>query len=227
MREEEIGLARAADVTLAITPEEKASILAAAPQAVVKVLPNVFDLPPRTHPPLADRHGLFFIGGFWHRPNSDGIRWFVDAILPLIRAELPEVGLTIAGSNMDDAILALGARPGVTVAGFVPELQPVFDRHRVFVAPLRFGAGMKGKVAQSLLHGLPAVATGIGAEGMGLVHGTHILVAEEAADFAQEVVSLLRDDALWERLAARGRQHIETTLSREAVKPQLEAVFRG
>jgi hypothetical protein len=224
---EEVGLALAADVTLAITAEERDRLLAEAPLAVVKVLPNVFEIPPDTQPPLGARRGLFFIGSFWHKPNGDGMIWFVEAIWPLIRAELPEVTLTIAGSNMGEDILALGAQPGIDVVGFVPEVQPWLDAHRVFVAPLRFGAGMKGKVAQSMIHGLPVVATSIGAEGMGLETGTHLLVADEPAAFAEEVIALLRDDDLWQRLSQQGRRHIEQTLSREAVRQQLEAVFGG
>jgi hypothetical protein len=224
---EEVGLALAADVTLAISAEERNHLLAEAPLAVVKLLPLVLEIPADTQPRLDARRGLFFIGSFWHKPNGDGMIWFVDAIWPLIRAELPEVTLTIAGSNMGEEILALGAGPGIDVVGFVPEVQPWLDAHRVFVAPLRFGAGMKGKVAQSMIHGLPVVATSIGAEGMALENGTHLLVADDPAAFAQEVIALLRDDDLWQRLSVQGRRHIEQTLSRDAVRHQLEAVFGG
>ncbi len=226
LRGEEAGLALAADVTLAISADERDRLLEEAPQAVVKVIPLVFDIPPPSQP-LQTRRGLFFIGGFWHKPNGDGMIWFADAIWPRIRSAMPEVTLTIAGSNMEEDVLALGGRPGIDVVGFVPEVQPLLDRHRVFVAPLRYGAGMKGKVAQSMIHGLPVVATGIGAEGMGLEHGTHLLVADDPAAFAEAVLSLLQDDALWEQLSGQGRQHIERTLSRDAVRLQLEAVFGG
>jgi hypothetical protein len=227
VRREEVGLALSADVTLAITADERDRLLTEAPQAVVRVLPLVFDVPPPTPSTLGDRRGLFFIGSFWHKPNADGMIWFVDAIWPLIRAEMPAVRMTIAGSNMGEDVLALAAHPGIDVIGFVPEVQPVLDAHRVFVAPLRFGAGMKGKVAQSMIHGLPVVTTSIGAEGMALDDTVHVLVADEPALFAQAVVSLLRDDDLWQRLSTQGRQHIERTLSRDTVRTQLESVFGG
>lgn len=226
-REEEIGLALAADVTLAITAEEKENLLSLAPLAVVKVLPNVFELPQYTPPGPTERNGVFFLGGFWHAPNSDGIKWFVEKIWPFVRAKEPNAILRIAGSNMNEDILALSAVPGIEVLGYVPYLQPLFDSNRVFIAPLRYGAGMKGKVGQSLAHGLPVVATTIGAEGMSLVDGTHILVADEESAFADHIVQVLRDDSLWCHLSEHGRTHIEKTLSLDVVRTQVGDIFHG
>lgn len=209
----EISCARAADVTIAVTENERAAMLDLASDVVVEVLPNVFE-PLRQEPgPVHGRRDLLFVGGFWHKPNGDAVRWFVDKIWPLICRDEPSLLLRIVGANADDEVLALGTRPGVEVLGFVPDLTPLYEQHRVFVAPLRYGAGMKGKVGQSLMHGLPVVATSVGAEGMDLQNGVHVLVADEEEDFAAEVLRLLRDDALWSQLAARGRAHIEQTLS--------------
>ncbi|MBB2203211.1 glycosyltransferase [Gluconacetobacter tumulisoli] len=227
MRDLEVGLACAADVTLAVTGEERDKLLTHAPLACVKVLPNVFDIPDRSPPDLLNRTGLFFIGGFWHAPNGDGVLWFVEHVWPLIRKDAPEATFTIAGSNMGNDILALGAVPGIEVVGYVPEVGPVLDRHRVFVAPLRYGAGMKGKVGQSLACGLPVVATTVGAEGMDLTNGTNILVADEPQAFADAVIQLLRDDELWTTLSRSGRVHIEHTLSRPVVKNALMDIFNG
>ena len=223
----EVACASAADVTFAVSVEEKAVLLDAAPVAVVEVLPNIFE-PPFASPPGPEaRKDLFFVGGFWHRPNGDAVRWFVERILPLIQREAPNIILRIAGANADDEVLALGRQPGVEVLGFVPDLAPLFDRHRVFVAPLRYGAGMKGKVGQSLAYGLPVVTTPIGAEGMGLRDGTHLLIASEEEAFALQVLRLLSDDALWSRLSIAGRALIERTLSVDVVRGQLKAVLDG
>jgi O-antigen biosynthesis protein len=113
------------------------------------------------------------------------------------------------------------------VVGYVPDLTPYFDSALVFVAPLRFGAGMKGKVGQSLVHGLPVVSTAIGAEGMSLVDGEHLLMAETAEEFAEAVLSLLEDDGLWGRLQTQGRALIESTLSEAVVARRLELLFRA
>ncbi len=226
-RELELACARSADVTLAITLDEKRALLDLAPEVAVEVLPNVFELPPAPRPGPEGREGIFFVGGFWHQPNGDAMTWFVGRIWPLIRQAAPEAVLRIAGSNMGEDVLALGKEPGVELLGFVPDLAPLFDRHRVFVAPLRYGAGMKGKVGQSLAYGLPVVATAIGAEGMGLADGRHILVADEEEAFAGEVLRLMRDDALWTRLADEGRLQVERTLSVEAVRRELGALLDG
>ena len=223
----EIACVKGADVTVAITRDEKSALLDLVPDAVVEVVPNVFEVPRRKPPGLAGRRDMLFVGGFWHKPNKDAVMWFVDQILPRIRAAAPETIFRIAGSNMDDDVLALGDRPGIEVLGFVPDLEPEFDRHRVFVAPLRYGAGMKGKVGQSMIFGLPVVATAIGAEGMDLVEGEHVLVADDAEAFADQTLRLLRDDSLWTRLAGLGALHIQQTLSVEAVAEQVRRLFRG
>ena len=223
----EIGCARNADITIAVTDEERAAILEIAPEVVVETLPNVFRVSAKPVPGPEGRNGLLFVGGFWHSPNGDAMHWFVDRILPLIQREVPYVVLRIVGANPENDVLALGTRPGVEVLGFVPDLAPVFASSRVFVAPLRYGAGMKGKIGQSLVQGLPVVTTAIGTEGMALQDGVHVLVAETEAEFAARVLQLMRQDELWRRLAATGRAHIEATLSADAVRRQLEAILGG
>ena len=226
-RDREIACARATDITLAVTMEEKAALLELVPEAAVEVLPNVFEVPRQMPPGPEERDGLLFVGGFWHRPNGDAVMWFIERIWPMILRELPDLQFCIAGANPTDEVLALNERSGVEVVGYVPDLTPLFDRHRVFVAPLRYGAGMKGKVGQSLSHGLPVVTTTIGAEGMGLQDGAHLLIADEEDAFAGQVLRLLRDDELWSRLSAGGRAHIERTLSVDVVRQQLEMVLGG
>jgi glycosyltransferase involved in cell wall biosynthesis len=172
------------------------------------------------------RAGLLFVGGFWHVPNGDAVLWFVEHVWPRIQAQAPDVVFRIAGSDPTPEVLALGGRPGIEVLGYQPDLTAHFNTARVFVAPIRFGAGMKGKVGQSLVNGLPAVATPIGAEGMSLVADEHLLVADMAEDFAEAVLSLLQDDALWRRLQAQGRALIQATLSKPVVARRLETLFR-
>jgi hypothetical protein len=223
----EVACAEAADLTVAVSTDEKAALLELVPHAAVEVLPNIFNIPPEPPAGVEGRKGLLFVGGFWHRPNGDAVCWFVDRILPRILSEAPETVLTIVGSNISEEVRALGERPGVEARGFVEDLVPLFRASRAFVAPLRYGAGMKGKVGQSMAHGLPVVATTVGAEGMGLRPGEHILVADREEEFAAEVLRLLRDDALWARLSEQGLQQIEATLSAPVVSRQLEALLGG
>ncbi len=110
--------------------------------------------------------------------------------------------------------------------GFVEDPVPWFDRARVFVAPLRFGAGIKGKIAQSLSLGLPVVTTSIGAEGMHLEDGKHVLIADSPRDFAAAVIRLYNDSALWDTLAENGRSHVAQNFSSTAARETLSRLLQ-
>ena len=109
--------------------------------------------------------------------------------------------------------------------GFVPDVEPYFESCRIFVTPLRFGAGMKGKVGHSMSHGLPVVATRIGAEGMGLEHEKHLLIADDPEDFADLVVRLYNDEMLWRRLSAESLTHLATNYSLAAARERMIDIF--
>ena len=170
--------------------------------------------------PFAGRNGACFIGNFNHGPNTDAVLWFVRDILPLVCAELPSFRFHIAGSHMPSEILSLAddpdIGPAVLVHGWVPALAPLFAQMRLSVAPLRYGAGFKGKVAESLSFGVPSVATPIAAEGTGLADGDGLLVADDAAAFAAAVVRLHEDAALWQTQSARGLERCAALYSPEA-----------
>jgi len=142
------------------------------------------------------RDGIAFIGGFQHQPNIDSVLWFTAEILPLIRRRLPDAVFYIVGSHPAPEVLALEG-DGIKVVGFVEDLREVLDRCRMSVVPIRYGAGIKGKIGTSLSYGLPCVATSIGAEGMDLTDGDGVLVADDPSDFADTVVQLYRDSELW------------------------------
>jgi glycosyltransferase involved in cell wall biosynthesis len=219
----ELASASGADLVLAITAQEQATLRAELPAARVAVVPNIHAAVASVAP-LAGRKDLFFIGGFEHQPNVDAVQWFVSEILPAVRRELPEVAFRVVGSRPTDEVKKLGS-PGVQVAGFVADPEPFFARSRVFVSPLRYGAGMKGKIGQAMAFGLPVVTTSVGAEGMRLADGETALVADDPASFAAAVVRLYRDDQLWRRLSENGRSHIERHFSGQAVRGLLAELF--
>jgi O-antigen biosynthesis protein len=221
----EIDCAASADLTFAVSVDEKATLQKLLPEAVIEVLPNLFEIPIRSVPGPQGREGLLFVGGFWHTPNGDAMCWFVERIWPIIRRACPSVGLRIAGSNPGPDVLALAGQPGVDVLGYVPDLTPLFDKHRAMVAPLRYGAGMKGKVGQSMAYGLPVVATAIGAEGMGLTDEVHMLIADDEQAFAEKVIRLVGDDALWSRLSTCALSHIERTFSAQIIGKHLATIL--
>lgn len=202
-RNDELATVARCDVTLVCSTIEQALIRELAPNARVEVVGNV-------HMPESDgendrpgpraRTGMLFVGGFEHPPNVDAVCWFVADILPLIATQEPDVVFHIVGSRMIPQVEAL-AGPNVVVHGFVADLEPLYRSCRVSVAPLRFGAGVKGKVTQALAVGLPTVGTSVAIEGAPFVPDEHVLVADSADSFADQVLRLLCDDELWQRVS--------------------------
>jgi glycosyltransferase involved in cell wall biosynthesis len=128
--------------------------------------------------------------------------------MPLVWASRPDITVNLLGSNLKDEVKEL-ASDKVVVTGYVPEVEPYFQESRVFVAPLRFGAGMKGKIGQSLSLGLPTITTRIGAEGMGLIDHQDVLIADTAEEFAQAVIELYDNRELWQKLADNSLETIK------------------
>ena len=220
-RRTELANARAADLTLAITPEERAILLSEDSDLKVEVLPNVHEVSLKV-PAFETRRDLFFIGGFDHRPNIDAVEFFVTEILPTVKRSLPEVRFHIVGSNMPPEIEALRSDT-IDPVGFVADVSPYFDRSRVFVAPLRQGAGMKGKIGHSLGFGLPVVTSRIGAEGLGLSDGVDAFIADSPDDFAEKVIRLYTEPDLWGEFSRRGQEIIQERFSYDCVC----AIFLG
>lgn len=198
MRKKELYVVNAADCTVTPSDQELRILSAEAPRARVMVFPYMFDVV-GTKTPFQQRSDILFLGGYTHAPNVDAVKFFVREVWPLVRVKLPGVRFWAAGANPPDEIRAL-ACDDVVVTGRVEDLAPLFDRCRVFVAPLRYGAGLKGKVATSMAHGLPCVVTSIAAEGMSLEQGRHVLIEDVPLSFADAVCRLYSDPVLWERL---------------------------
>jgi glycosyltransferase involved in cell wall biosynthesis len=153
------------------------------------------------------------------------MRWFATEVFPLIRAELPELRFHCIGADAPPEIAALAEQAGIEIHGHVPDLDPYMDGARIAVAPLRYGAGVKGKVNLSMAHGQPVVATACAVEGMHLRDGEDALVADTAADYAQAVLRLYRDPALWQRLSENGMRNVETHFSLDAAREVVRRVL--
>ncbi len=212
----ELSLARLTDQTWTVSPEERDALLAEEPDLQVAVVPNIHRQLPDV-PPFPRRSGILFVGNFTHHPNVDGARWLATEILPVVRAGIPEVTLHLVGANPSAEVRAL-AGPGVVVHGWVPSMDDVYQQVRLSVAPLRFGAGMKGKVGESLAYGVPVITTPTGAEGIGRGRADGLLIADDAAGLARAILEVYGDPDLWERLSVAGRETTARHFSPDAVR---------
>lgn len=211
----ETALMRLVDQVWTVSEEEAREVQEVAGSVDVCVVPNIHALEP-AGPPYESREGILFVGGYAHAPNRDAVRWFVAEILPLVRKRLPDVPVSLVGSNVTPDVAEL-AGDGVTIHGWVPDLSGIYASSRLFVAPLRFGAGMKGKVGEACAFGLPMVTTSIGAEGMGFENGKDALVRDDVTEFADAVTAAYSDRELWGTLARNGQDLVRRRYSPDAV----------
>lgn len=210
----ELAVIAAVDATMLCSSAEMALVERALPDAFLYYFPWLIEAEALPRPAFAERDGFMFLGGFGHPPNADAVAYFVRDVMPHVRRLIPGARFYIYGSHMPDWIRDLAA-PDVVVAGFAPELGPVFDRHRVSITPLRYGAGFKGKIAASLAHAVPVVATPVAVEGTGLTDGREVLVGDGAVAFAEALARLYRDAALWQALSHAGWEFVARNFSPE------------
>lgn len=225
-RRSELALLEAVDLTWVVSAVERELLAKLAPQARVEVVSNIHQVF-EDRPGPESRRDLVFVGGYRHPPNVDAALWLGKEIFPRIASVLPGIRLFLAGGEVPAEVAALAGTPGIEVLGHVPDLEPLLDTCRLSVAPLRYGAGIKGKVNQSLARGLPVVATSCAVEGMFLEDGRDVLVADSAEEFANAVCRLHADDALWLRLRAGGLGNTRQYFSRDAARLALRHWLRG
>jgi O-antigen biosynthesis protein len=225
----ETKLARAADQTWCVTEDDREFLRSVAPDANIRVVSNIHEIHGRG-PSFEERRDLLFIGNFEHRPNEDAVNVLLDAILPDLLEDIPDIRLNVVGGSVLRAILERQSANFVA-HGFVEDIAPFFAKSRVFVAPLRFGGGMKGKVGEAMSFGVPVVTTNIGAEGIGLVDGQNALIADDPASFAASVKRVYHNKEMWQTLSDNGLDLIAKNLSPESaekrIREALDAALPG
>jgi hypothetical protein len=222
-KKQELRIARGVDCTLVVSEEERDLLLQEDPALDVAVIPVVSEFFGCENG-FFDRSDLVFIGGYEHQPNVDAVLYFVQEILPLIIHKQPEIRFHVVGSQPPDKILAL-ASDNVIVHGFVPDISTLLNRIKISVNPLRFGAGVKGKLVTCMSYGLPCIGTSIAFEGMHATVGEQVLVADSAEDFAEEVLRLYADQSLWEKLSKGGMALIQEGFSLQTASQRFSAIF--
>jgi len=223
-RRHELRAIREADVAWVVSEAERRLLQDLAPEARVEVISNVHLLPVATprRPPGAR---LVFVGGAQHPPNVDGVRWLLTDILPRLLCRRPDCELHLVGRDLEACARGAQVPANVTFHGQLDDLDALFGACHVGLAPLRFGAGVKGKINHYMAFGLPTVATSCAVEGMHLQQGRDVLVADDAAGFADAVLRLLDDGALWGVLSSHGRDNVRRHFSIESAIPGIQATF--
>ncbi|MBC8030882.1 MAG: glycosyltransferase [Pyrinomonadaceae bacterium] len=206
-RDLETRLAQASDLIWCNSSEDRRVMESEVGGKRFEVIPTIHALHGRGKS-FADRRHLLFVGNFAHTPNRDGVHFFMREIFPLLERSLPDAHIFIVGDNAPPEVLAY-ASDRVNVTGYLPDLEPLWHSCRVFIAPLRFGAGVKGKVGEAMSYALPVVVTSIGAEGFGLRHAFSAMIADAPEDFAASIVQLYSEAELWEKLAGNSHRHVE------------------
>jgi glycosyltransferase involved in cell wall biosynthesis len=169
---------------------------------------------------------MLFVGGMDWYPNRDAVEFFVEKIFATVRAQVPEAHLVVAGRNPPkDFVQRMSRSQNVVFTGTVPDMRPYLEEASVVVVPLRLGSGTRIKILEACVAGKAVVSTSVGAEGLNLVHGRDIEIADAAADFATGVVGLLRDPGRREQMASAGRQKILAGYSLSALRGSLEVAL--
>lgn len=180
----------------------------------------------RTASPAAIGERVLFMGNFAHAPNVDGLDWMLSAVWPLVRRSCPRATLQVAGANLPTGF-ASDSAAGVESMGFVPEVGGLLDAAALSVVPYRFGGGVKIKTLESMARGCPVVATRVGSEGLGVVDGVHLRVADGTEDFAAAIVALLQAPSRRHALADAARALVAARFSWDRKVDALLGEFRG
>ncbi|MBE9549151.1 MAG: glycosyltransferase [Proteobacteria bacterium] len=224
-RRAELKIINQADTTLVVSPFEKSILAHDAPDARVDIVSNIHPLH-GSRKSFSERKDIFFVGGYQHPPNIDSAIWLANEIWPLIHAKLPEVNCYLLGSKAPPEVQKLGG-DGLIFKGFVEQLEPWLDNCRIALAPLRYGAGVKGKVNMSMSFGQPVVASGIAVEGMYTENGREVLVADDVEGFAAEVVRLYENEKLWNKLSDNGLKNVDEHFSFAAARKNIVAMMEA
>lgn len=221
---------RGVDHVLAVSQADADALRRLPHQTPITVIPNAIitahyraekvNPEPLVHP------SLVFTGKMDFRPNVDAALWFAHKIFPLIRRERSRANFTIVGKNPHPRLDVLQSQPGITMTGYVPDVQPYIVAADVYVAPLRMGSGTRLKLMEAMALGKPIVSTTLGAEGLLAEDGHHLLLADTPEQFAEAVLTLLRDPSLGERLGQAASELVRQRHDWPAIIPRLEEVYQ-
>lgn len=219
----EIVMANAADLTLVVSQQESNILSGLAKSACIHYIPNIYTKPKSTAP-FEQRNGIAFIGPAYFSPNLDAIHWLTETIWPLVQENNPQLSLSIVGRGTNELTLQ-NEQSNVSLLGHMDDLESFLNETRLTVAPLRFGAGIKGKVLQSLLHGTPVVGTDIAVEGFLDYHHEGVMVSNDPRTIAANLCHLHEDQTRWRELSQSGQAYVNSHYSQEAIKQRIKTLL--
>ena len=222
-QQDELFLINNSEATVVVSHTEANILEELSTQGNVKVIPLFRDVVGRVND-YEQRENIGFIGGFQHPPNVDAVKYFVTEVWPSVSEKLNNAKFIIAGSHVTDEILGLASH-NVEVRGFIPTVEELFEEVRVMVAPLRYGAGIKGKIVSGLCHGVPQVVTHEAAEGMGLEHNADVMIASDAHKFADYIIHLYSDKAHWNQLSDGATDKANALYSKSVVSAKVSELL--
>jgi len=223
LKNKELIIAKKSDCTIVLSPIEKEILLKENHQLNVEIIPFISTVQPDSHN-FEQRNGILFIGNFQHPPNNDAIVYFIEKIWPLIQEKNPGIQFYIIGANPFPQLITM-PHQNIYVLGYVKDISKYFNQCKVSVAPIRYGAGLKGKIRTSLSYGLPVVASSVAIEGMGLKHKSEILVADNEIEFANCIIELYNNKVLWTQMKTNGKSFVEKHYSMERCRHKFINIF--
>ena len=223
---EEMEVVGQSDLTIVVSEVEVEELGKEVPAARVAVVSNIHEIS-EVRAERQGREGVVFVGGFQHPPNIDAVEFYAEEIWPLFREQCPGVPTYVIGSRMPDRLRKLGESHGLNMLGFVEDLLPHYMQSVLSIAPLRYGAGVKGKVNQALSYGLPVVGTSAALEGMDLEHRRQAMLADSAEAFASAMIEAYSDQALWRVLSKNGQQSLQDRFTPQVARDALQDALRA
>jgi glycosyltransferase involved in cell wall biosynthesis len=225
-RRYEIRLYKKFDHVLAVSPKIRDTLLACDPSLRTSVIPVGVNVPKtrRTHDSQKGNR-LIFMGAMWRSANIDAIRYFCRSVLPLIREVVPDVTLHVVGGGPSAEVKRVGAESGVTVTGYVEDLQAYYQQSDVSIAPMRISGGVQCKILDAMASGLPVITTSAGNEGIGAEPDVEVVVADTATEFARRTIELLEDGARRTAISERGLEFVTRNFSWDTIMGKLENIY--
>jgi GT2 family glycosyltransferase/glycosyltransferase involved in cell wall biosynthesis len=223
IRKIEFDAIKSVDLSIVHSQEEFEILRKDLPGANITVFPLIMEIP-KAKNTFSDRKDILFVGGFQHTPNIDAVSFMVNSIMPELRKKASNLKFHVVGSNVTNEIESMSAKD-VVIHGFVEDLTSMFEGVLASVAPLRYGAGIKGKIGNSMAHGVPVIATSIAAEGMGLIDEENIIIADDPLAFADAILRICNEKELWLKISQNSSEFASNKWGGKAAAENFKALL--